>query len=147
AIRAAADNGDRARLLGIPVKRLSTIIWTITGILSALAILLRVPIQGFSAFDSVSSSGTELLLFSLTAMVIANMTNLPVVVLASIPLGVLDSLGAWTFQNSSLVDALLLVVILLALFAKRQKLSRAADTGITTWQMIKQVRPIPPELM
>ncbi|HET6811817.1 MAG TPA: ABC transporter permease [Acidimicrobiales bacterium] len=147
AIRAAADNGDRARLLGIPVKRLSTIVWTITGILSALAILLRVPIQGFSAFNSVSNDGTELLLFSLTAMVIANMTNLPVVVLASIALGVLDSLGAWTFQNSSLVDALLLVVIVLALLAKRQKLSRAADTGITTWQMIKQVRPIPPELM
>ena len=147
AIRAAADNGDRARLLGIPVKRLSTIIWTITGVLSALAILLRVPIQGFSAFDSVSSSGTELLLFSLTAMVIADMVNLPVVVLASIALGVLESVGAWTFQNSSLVDALLLVVIVLALLAKRQKLSRAADTGIATWQMIKQVRPIPPELM
>ena len=147
AIRAAADNGDRARLLGIPVKRLSTIVWTITGILSALAIVLRVPIQGFSAFSSVSNDGTELLLFSLTAMVMANMTNLPVVVMSSVALGVLDSLGAWTFQNSSLVDALLLVVIVLALLVKRQKLSRAADTGITTWQVIKQVRPIPPELM
>src|SRR5437763_10484033 len=27
AIRAAADNGDRARLLGLPVNRLSTIVW------------------------------------------------------------------------------------------------------------------------
>ncbi|HEV2368913.1 MAG TPA: branched-chain amino acid ABC transporter permease, partial [Acidimicrobiales bacterium] len=123
AIRAAADNGDRARLLGIPVRRLSTIIWIMTGVLSGLAILLRVPIEGFSSFASVSNDGAELLLFIFTAAVVAGMTSLPVAVLASMALGVLDSLGAWTFQNSSLVDALLLVVIFLALFFRRQTLS------------------------
>jgi branched-chain amino acid transport system permease protein len=146
AIRAAADNGDRAQLLGIPVRRLSTIVWTITGLLSALAIVLRVPIEGFSSFQSVSDSGPRLLLFTFAAAVMAGMTSLPVAVVASLGLGILEALGGWTFQNANLVDALLLVVILIALGVRRSALSRAAETGISTWQTIKQVRPVPPEL-
>ncbi len=51
-IRAAAENGDRASLLGIPVPRLSTIVWAIAGLLSATAVILRVPILGFTSFVS-----------------------------------------------------------------------------------------------
>src|SRR5258708_7355763 len=69
AIRAAADNGDRAQLLGVPVARLSTIIWTLTGLVSALALLLRSPILGFAAFTSVSTGGAPLLLPTLAAAV------------------------------------------------------------------------------
>ncbi|HEY1634987.1 MAG TPA: ABC transporter permease, partial [Acidimicrobiales bacterium] len=147
AIRAAADNGDRAKLLGVPVQRLSTIVWTITGVLSALAVLLRVPILGFGSFSSVSSGGLDLLLQTLTAAVLASMTSLPVAVAAAIGLGIAEQLGAWTFQNSTFVDAALLAIILAALVFKRDRLSRAAESGITTWQNIRQVRPIPPEMV
>ncbi|HET6794682.1 MAG TPA: ABC transporter permease, partial [Acidimicrobiales bacterium] len=146
AIRAAADNGDRAKLLGVPVARLSTIIWAITGVLSALAVLLRVPILGFESFGSVSSGGLDLLLQTLTAAVIGGMASLPVTVTAAVGLGIAEQLGAWTFQNSLFIDAMLFGVILVVLLAKRDKLSRAVDTGIGTWQVIKQVRDIPPEL-
>jgi branched-chain amino acid transport system permease protein len=146
AIRAAADNGDRAKLLGLPVQRLSTIVWTITGVLSALAVLLRVPILGFGSFTSVSSGGPDLLLQTLTAAVIASMTSLPVAFAAAIGLGIAEQLGAWTFQNATFVDAALLVIILVALLVKRDRLTRAADTGISTWQTIRQVRDIPPEM-
>ncbi|MGP0030453.1 MAG: branched-chain amino acid ABC transporter permease, partial [Acidimicrobiales bacterium] len=40
-IRAAAENSDRATLLGISVARLDTIIWVLAAILSTLAILLQ----------------------------------------------------------------------------------------------------------
>ncbi|HZU73523.1 MAG TPA: ABC transporter permease [Acidimicrobiales bacterium] len=146
AIRAAADNGDRAMLLGVPVRRLSTVVWTITGVLSALAALLRVPIQGFASFSSVSSSGTELLLLTFAAFVIAGMTSMPVAVMATVALGVVDQLGSWTFQNAGPDDLLLLIVILATLLLKRDRLSRAVETGISTWQLIKPVRAIPPEL-
>jgi len=145
-IRASADNGDRAMLLGVPVRRLSTVVWTMTGVLSALAALLRTPILGFASFSSVSSSGPELLLFTLTAAVIAGMTNMPTAVLATVLLGVADQLGAWTFRNAGPVDLMLLVIILVALIARRDRLSRAVETGISTWQLIKPVRPVPPEL-
>lgn len=146
AIRAAADNGDRARLIGVPVARLSTVVWAITGVLSALAVLLRVPILGFESFASVSSGGPELLLLTFTAAVIAGMTSVPVALIASVGLGIADQLGAWTFQNSAYVDAMLLVVILVALLVRRERLSRADDSGISTWQAVRPVRPIPAEL-
>jgi branched-chain amino acid transport system permease protein len=146
AIRAAADNGDRARLLGVPVRRLSTIIWTITGLLSAIAVLLRVPILGFASFQSVSQGGTSLLLITLTAAVIGGMTSLPVTVLAAMGLGVVDQLSEWTFRDATYVDVALLGMVLIMLLVKRGTLSRAADTGVSTWQAIRPVRPVPPEL-
>lgn len=33
AIRAAAENSDRARLMGMPVRRLSTLVWVIAAVL------------------------------------------------------------------------------------------------------------------
>lgn len=146
AIRAAADNGDRARLLGVPIGRLSTLVWTLTGVLSALAVLLRVPIIGFSSFDSVSSGGLPLLLQTFTAAVVGSMASLPVTVVAAVGIGITDQLSAWTFRDSTYVDAALLVVVLVVLLAKRGAFTRAADTGIATWQVIRPVRPVPPEL-
>lgn len=146
AIRAAADNGDRARLMGVPVARLSTIVWSITGVLSALAVLLRVPIDGFESFASVSSGGTDLLLQTLTAAVIAGMTNIPVGLVAAVGIGIVEQLVAWTFQNSVYEDPILLGVILLALLVRREKLTRAMESGIATWQAVRPVRAVPAEL-
>lgn len=147
AIRAAADNGERARLLAVPVGRLLTLIWIITGVLSATAVLLRVPILGFSSYTSVSSGGLPLLLMTLTAAVVGGMTNLPVTVAAAVGLGVADQLSAWTFRNSTYVDAALLGVILVVLLVRRDRLTRAAETGIATWQAIRPVRDVPPEMV
>ncbi len=46
AVRAAAENEDRALLLGIPIKRLSTIVWMIAGGLAALTFVFKAPSQG-----------------------------------------------------------------------------------------------------
>src|SRR6185295_10382690 len=46
AVRAAAENADRALLLGIPVRRLATIVWMIAGGLAALTFMLKGPFQG-----------------------------------------------------------------------------------------------------
>jgi len=146
AIRAAAENGDRANLLGVPVKRLSTIVWALSGFMSALAVILRVPILGFSSFSSVSGGGFSLLLRTLAAAVIGGMESLPVTAAAAVGLGIVQELGAWWFHNATYVDAMLLVIILVALLAQRDKLTRAADTGIGTWGSMQEVRPIPPEL-
>lgn len=146
AIRAAADNGDRAQLLGVPVRRLSTIIWTITGVLSALAVLLRVPIVGFASFTSVSNGGAPLLLVTMAAAVVGGMTRLPLTVVAALGLGVVDQLSNWTFHDGTYVDVALLVTILAVLLVRRGTFSRAADAAASTWQAIRPVRPVPPEL-
>ena len=44
AIRASAGNADRAMLLGVPVKRLQTVVWAVAGLLAFIllfAALLR----------------------------------------------------------------------------------------------------------
>jgi hypothetical protein len=47
-VRAAAENAERALLLGIPIRRLSTIVWMIAGGLAALTFVLKAPSQGVS---------------------------------------------------------------------------------------------------
>lgn len=145
-IRASAENGDRAGLLGVPVPRLSTIVWAIAGVLSAVAVLLRVPLLGFTSFVSVSGAGNALLLRTLAAAVIGRMESLPRTVVAAIAIGIFEEGAEWNIPRTTVVDALLVVIILVALFAQRGFFSRAAETGISTWKAIKEIRPIPEEL-
>jgi branched-chain amino acid transport system permease protein len=146
AIRAAADNSDRAGLLGIPVPALSTIVWTVAAMLSALAVLARTSIVGFTSFSSVSGGGPSLLLFTLTAAVLGRMESLPRTALAAVGLGIFQEVAFWNWSNATLVDALLIAVILLGLLAQRDLFSRVAETGIDTWRNIREVRPVPAEL-
>ncbi len=146
AIRAAADNGDRASLLGIPVPRLSTVVWALAGFLSAVAIILRIPIVGFASFQSVSGDGYSLLLRTLAAAVIGRMESIPRTVVAALALGVFQEAASWQFANTDFVDATLVLVILVGLLTQRDVFSRAQETGIATWRAIREIRPVPEEL-
>jgi branched-chain amino acid transport system permease protein len=146
AIRASAENGDRAQLLGMPIGRLSTIVWGIAGFLSAVAVILRVSILGFTTFSNVSGGGASLLLRTFAAAVIARMENMVVAAVAALGIGVFESSAIWIFSNSTYSDALLVGVILLALILQRGHFSRLAETGISTWRALREVRPIPTEL-
>ncbi len=46
AIRASAERGDRAAMLGIPVGRLNTLVWGIAAAMSFVALFLRSGIIG-----------------------------------------------------------------------------------------------------
>lgn len=146
AIRAAPENRDRASLLGLPVQRLSTIVWAVAGFLSGLAVLLRVPILGFTSFLSVSGSGSSLILRTLAAAVIARMESLPIAAAAAIGLGIFQEAVFWTFSEGTYVDALLVAVILVSLLVQRGRFKRVFETGISTWRALREVRPIPREL-
>ena len=146
AIRASAENGDRAQLLGMPVSRLSTIVWAIVALMSAVAVILRTSILGFTTFTSVSGGGPSLLLRTFAAAVIARMENMVVAAVAALGIGVFEASAVWIFSNSTYSDALLVGVILIALIAQRGHFSRIAETGISTWRALREVRPIPAEL-
>ena len=145
-IRAAADNHDRANLLGIPTRRLSSLVWAMAAMLSAIAVMLRVPLVGFASFANVSGGGNALLLRILTAAVIGRMENLPRTVVAAIGIGMFEELASSTFSNTNVVDALLVVVILIALLLQRDAFRRSSETGISSWKAIREVRPVPAEL-
>lgn len=146
AIRAAAENGDRANLLGIPVPRLNTIVWSLAALLSAIAVILRVPIVGFGSLQDVSGGGNALLLRTLAAAVIGRMESIPRTAIAAIAIGVFDSAAIWTTHNTVIVDAMMVVVILVALLVQRDFFARAGETGISTFRAIREIRPVPEEL-
>ena len=96
AVRGMAENMDRARLLGIPVNRLSLLVWAIAGGLAALTVVLRAPSEGLT-LDA--AAGPTLLLPALAAAVVAGMRSLPGAFVAGVALGVLDQLVRWNVEQ------------------------------------------------
>jgi branched-chain amino acid transport system permease protein len=144
-VRAAAENSDRALLLGIPIQRLSTIVWMVAGGLAALTFVLKAPFSG--VVPGAASAGPVVLLPALAAAVVARMESLPIAFLAGIALGIMEQVVGWnTSGNPTLQNALFLVVILLALLIQRGKLSRAEDSGTSSWSATAVLKPIPEEL-
>jgi branched-chain amino acid transport system permease protein len=122
AVRAAAENSERALLLGIPIKRLSTILWMLAGGLATLTFVLKAPFAGTA---SGALSGPSLLLPALATAVIARMESLPVAFGAGVALGIIEQAVLWSYPPSS-VDVVFLAVILGALLARRDRLTRAS---------------------
>ena len=68
ALRASAENADRASLLGIPVKRVQTVAWMAAGVLAAMAIFVQSPLIGV---PNDATLGFDSLLYGLAAAVVA----------------------------------------------------------------------------
>jgi branched-chain amino acid transport system permease protein len=142
-IRATSSNAERAMLLGIPVRRLSTLVWALAGALSALAAMLSAPLVGQGGDIA---GGPALLLPALAAAVIARMESLPGAVFAGIGVGVFQQTVFWNTSRSSYVDVFLLVAILISLLLQRHKLTRAADANTAGWNTAEEMPPIPAEI-
>jgi branched-chain amino acid transport system permease protein len=144
AVRAAAENADRALLYGIPIKRLSTIVWIIAGSLSALTFIMKSPFTGIA--PGAASQGPTVLLPALAAAVVARMESLPAAFIAGVSLGVVEQLVRWNYSDTpSMVNVVFLAIILGALLLQKNKLSRAHEGG-GTWSATGIIKPIPREL-
>ena len=87
AMRACADDVDRAALVGIPVRRVHSVVWAIAALLAFLAVFLRAGIVGLSLGTVL---GPSLLLPALAAAVIGRMERLPTIAAAAIALGIVE---------------------------------------------------------
>ena len=143
AVRGSAENADRAALLGIPVKRVSTVVWMLAAALSSLSIFLRIPVVGLPIGVFI---GPTILLYGLAAAVIARMENFGTALMAGIALGVIEQTIYYFSRDPSVSGALILPILLAAMLLQRNRLSRGQDTGISTWSLAREFRPIPPEL-
>ena len=144
AVRAAADNPDAARLAGISVKRMSTIVWAMAGALAAVVTILSAPLAGANV-ASTGELGPGILLRTLAAAVIASMASMPVALAAAVLLGVGEAV---LFYNNSddpgLVNGVLLLVVLVAVLVVSL---RTRGLGIRErFSLAPRVRPIPPAL-
>jgi len=142
AARAAAEDSDRARLLGVRVKRVSLLVWMMAGALSAITAVLQAPITGFQ-FGVLS--GFSLLMRALAAAVIGRMESLPVTFGAAVLLTTAQQVLFFNYSRSGPDAGLLLVVVLVALVVQRRRVGRL-EGSTSSWQAVQEVRPIPTEL-
>lgn len=142
AVRASAENPDRAASLGMNVTKIGATVWTLAGALSGIGAVLLVMSVGGGTGGAAAGS----LVRVLAAAVIAGMVNLPLALLATLALAVLDQSFLWSFGNATLLD--LVVFLLLLLFLVLRPVPRAGRVDPTggSWQAAREVRPVPQEL-
>ena len=144
AVRGMADNMDRARLLGIPVNRLSMLLWSIAGGLAALTVTMRVPNEGI-ALDV--TAGPTVLLPALAAAVVTGMTSLSGAFVAGVAIGVLDQLVRWNVERQATTYLVLLAVIVIGLLVQRSFGAKArGGSEESSWSVVGTGHPLPPVL-
>ncbi|HEX3604580.1 MAG TPA: ATP-binding cassette domain-containing protein [Candidatus Dormibacteraeota bacterium] len=138
AIRGIAENADRARLLGIPVGRLSLLVWLVAGGFAALTVTLTAPGSGLT-IDA--AAGATLLLPALAAAVVADLESLPAAFVVGVGLGVLDQVVRWNVDKQATETVVFLAVIMVALLVRHRRTSRV-DADLSSWSITSGARPI-----
>ena len=154
AVRASAESAERAQMLGIPVRRLHTLIWAVAGALSFLSLFLSAGLFGLPVGGAL---GLTALLGGLTALVLGRDGGLAGVVVASVAVGMLAQAVTWKSSMDLLglfeiplsdqaVPAVLGAVIVAALVFQHRGGTRAEMDRTSTWSDSEAVRPIPRSL-
>ena len=131
AVRGMAENMDRARLLGIPVNQLSLLLWSLTGGIAALIVILQAPSNGLPLDVG---AGPRLLLAPLAAAVVTGMRSLPGTFVCGVGLGILEQLTLRNYpKESALHSVFFLAVIIIALLVQPKTLSRALLGNDSSW--------------
>jgi branched-chain amino acid transport system permease protein len=142
AVRAAAERGERAAMLGIPVRVLEAGVWVVATVLSFAAVVLT---AGVASLPLGAALGLTVLLRALAAVVIGRMTHLPAIALTAVAIGVLESGVRWNTGEEYLVAPILAALIIGSLLLQGRRSTRN-DDGEGAWGATASVRPVPREL-
>lgn len=141
-VRAAANNPDAARLCGIPVDRLSLLIWGLAGGFSAVSAILAAPSQlSFSA----AQLGPYLLMLTLGAAACGAFVSMPLALAGGVGLGVLGQLVAAQTSDASKATLVLFVATLAIVLLRGQALSRVFGSSNQSVAELAPLR-VPPVL-
>lgn len=144
AMRAASERADRAALLGIPVRRLQTIVWVVAAVLSFVGVFLQASIFGVGGAAALSP---QVLVFALGALVLGRLDHLPAIVASAVGLRIL---AAGVDANNPTAPGrtyVALAAAVLAVLVLRRVGARRRDTdGVESWTAAAEVRPVPTEL-
>jgi branched-chain amino acid transport system permease protein len=144
AIRASAESADRASLLGVPVKRLQTVVWSVAALLSFTGVFLQAGIQGLPVISTLNLS---VLLAALAALMLGNLVDLPAVSASAVALGLLQEGVTWNNpSNPQLVEPILALVIVVCLMLRKVGATRVDQDRSSSWNVSDEVRPVPHEL-
>jgi branched-chain amino acid transport system permease protein len=143
-LRGSAESANRALLLGVPVKRLHTVVWILCALLAYVGLFLRAGVVGVSIGQVL---GPEVLLPALGAAVIGRMERMPTVVSAAVGLGIVSQSVKYAWNQDGYRDAVIALIIVGAvLFVRSRGSNRVGDGDMSSWQATRETRPIPSEL-
>ncbi|MHB8507356.1 MAG: ABC transporter permease subunit [Candidatus Dormibacteria bacterium] len=138
AIRGAAANPERARLVGISAGWMSTLSWMIAGGLAGYTAILIFPTRAFVG----QSIGPTLLLRALLPAVLARMSSLPRALLGGVAIGVVEQILYYNFPSAGLVEAVLFVLVLLVLLFQSRSEGREVERGswlaVASWPSLPE---------
>ncbi|MFC6152382.1 branched-chain amino acid ABC transporter permease/ATP-binding protein [Nocardioides yefusunii] len=136
-IRAAADDPDAAQLEGIPARRMAALAWCIAGAIAAFSAILVTPT---SSNISIEGMGPELLLKGLAGAVIARMASIPIAVVASLGVGLVEQFLRSNPDTASLVNVAIGLIIIVALLSQ-PALGRAGKERVSWRRVVAE--PVP----
>ena len=146
AIRALAENSERASLLGIPVGNISSIVWVLAALLSTLGVI-GVGSLSQPAAGTGSGAAVALLLAPLTAAVVARFTSIPVAVYVALLTAIISQAVEYSYpEDVGLIQVAYLVLLVSALLIQRRRMGRSEEGAGVAWEAVREHRGIPKEL-
>ena len=142
ASRAAAENEDAAALTGIPVRRVSLMVWTLAGVLAGITAILTGPTRPLASNVAL---GPGLLFRALAVAVIGGLGSLPAAFAAGIAVGLVETLVQTNYPTGGTSEVVLLVLIISSLLLRRGLGQRARGGEGTSWSLAGVLRPLDPE--
>jgi ABC-type branched-subunit amino acid transport system ATPase component/ABC-type branched-subunit amino acid transport system permease subunit len=142
AIRAAADNPDRAELSGISAKRVSTLVWVLAGVLSTVTAVLVNPLRGTIVGVPSQALGPSLLLRALAAGLFGRLVSVPAALVGGVAIGVVEAILFVNVRQPGVVDAVLFGAVLVLVLVRARR--DGSDEG--GWSLTPRVASIPERL-
>ncbi len=146
AVRAAASNPDTSRVYGTSPRRVSTIVWTISGVFAGATAILSAPLSGVPAAlvdDTGQALAEVLLLRVLIVSLLARMRSLPGVLVAGLGVGLVEKLirSNVSSTNQDVVDLVFFIAVLfVVLWLARSQREEA------NWSLSPRVKAVPESL-
>lgn len=141
AVRALAENPERASLLGISVGSLSIIVWVIAGLLDGVG-----AVASFTGAPGVGS-GFAALLAPLAAAVIGRFHRIGTTVFAALFLGIGKTAFDFSYpKGAGLYNLFLFAALAAGLLLQRKQMGRSETGAATSWAATSEPRPMPKEL-
>ena len=144
AIRAAAENGESARLLGISVDKVASFSWVVGLVLAALAGILLSAQQGTLAISTLS---TGFLVRALAAALIGGLTSLPGALVGGLAVGIGEAVISGFFRDTlGAADVVFFLAVVTMLIVRPQGLFGEREETEDKVAFVPALRDLPERL-
>lgn len=147
ALRASAENPQRALTVGIGVGRVTGRLWWIIGLLAGIGgVLTEMSSNNNVLFNTGDPFATDVLVYVLAVCVLARFVSLPLAAAGGLVVGVMQAAVLWSQKSTYVISGVMFGLILLVLLSQTARLSRAETAAAGAWRATRETRPTPREL-